>query len=320
MSEKIRFSENLDDLAKKMSGKVAGKRGEGFIELEDDEEEQKNKPEHGKTELDEHEEKRRKMIAAILGELKAFGETYKLRNLEGRIQRGLDPAGMMAVEKTRQKLERIGRDLGADIEDVIKLTNELHVGGIWENADKLAEGEDPAIKAWMIAGEVTVRGKEKEGDLTEQEFVDDLERVNTLLDEAVGSPQEFAAQAHDNLVNRSKEQFIVEDEVPVSEFDSGFLAMAVNGYKSGIVKDKGGVALFVGAKELDYSTLESAGLTGKLIKEKRGDREVDSFYYMDKDGNQVVKKLYPGFAIVVNGDMEVAKKLARTAVKTEDKA
>src|SRR3989344_1416614 len=101
--------------------------------------------------------------------------------------------------------------------------------------------------------------------------------------------------------------FEFDDDVPVSGLDSGFLAMAVNGHKAGIVKDKAGL-LFVGANELNY---ESLGLRAE-VKEDRG-RQVT--FYVDEEGNDVVKKLYPGFAIVLNGDLEVAKKLARSGMK-----
>jgi len=259
-----------------------------------------------------HQEHIKTIVATITEQLRAFGEKYRLRGLEGRVQRGLDPAGMLAVEETRSKLEKIVQGLGAKPEDVIKLTNELHVGAIWKNADALAKGDNPSMQTWMVAGEVTDRGKGKEGDLTEEEFVRDLERVNRLLDEAVADPKSFAEQARTNLVTQSKEQFKVEDGVPVSELDEGFLAMAVNGYHSGIVKDKNGL-LFVGADELDYGALEKMGL--KMTQ--REDRGRQATFFVDSSGKEVVKKLYPGFAIVLTGDMETAKQLARTG---EEKA
>jgi hypothetical protein len=240
-------------------------------------------------------------------ELQAYGEEHKLRGLEGRVERGLDPAGILAVKETRAKLEQIAEKLGASIEDVIATTNELHVGAIWKYADLLVSADRPDIETWMIAGEVTVRGKEKEGDLSAEELVKDLQRINALLDQAKEDPQAFFEKAKENLITTSKEQFTVEDGVPMSELDSGFLAMAVNGYKSGVVIDKGGL-LFVGANELDYDVLEASGLQ-KVEKEDRGRMAT---FYVDQEGKDVIKKLYPGFAIVLTGDKEVAKKLART--------
>ena len=245
-------------------------------------------------------------------ELQSYGEQYKLRGLEGRVERGLDPAGMLAVKETREKLEKVAEKLGVSTEDVITVTNELHTGAIWKYADQLASAERPDIQTWMIAGEVTTNGKEKEGDLTSEEFVEDLARLNKLLDQAVADPKEFFKKAKENLITTSKTQFTVEDGVPVSELDSGFLAMAVNGYKSGIVADKGGL-LFVGANELDYDTLEGMGLK----KVEREDRGRMATFYVDSEGKDVVKKLYGGFAIVLTGDKNVAKGLAKTG---EEKA
>ncbi|MBI3631885.1 MAG: hypothetical protein HY225_00340 [Candidatus Vogelbacteria bacterium] len=246
---------------------------------------------------------------SIVGELKTYGDQYKLRGLDGRALRGLDPAGMLAVKETRQKLEKISVELGASIEGVINMTNELHVGAIWKHADLLAEGTRPDIKVWMVAAEITNSGKHKEGDLTPEELVLDLKRINSLLDEAVKNPQKFFEVAKSNLISRSKEQFHLDDGVPMSEVDGGFLAMAVNGYKSGVVSDKGGL-LFVGANGLDYRSLDSQGL--KVME--REDRGRVATFYVDASGKEVVKKLYPGFAIVLTGDKEVAKKLARSAV------
>ena len=258
----------------------------------------------------EYQEYVKQKVSSIVEQLKAYGEQHGLRGLEGRIQRGLDPAGMLAVEETRGKLEKIAQTLGASAENLVKLTNELHVGGIWNNADALASGERPDVRTWMIAGEATVSGKQKEDDLAPNEFVADYERVNRLLDEAVQDPLVFGDRARDNLITRSKEQFVVEDGVPVSELDSGFLAMAVNGYKSGIVRDKSGL-LFVGASELDNGSLEESGLR-EIQKEDRGRTAT---FYQDEAGKDVVKKLYSGFSIVLSGDMGIAKTLAASGEK-----
>lgn len=246
-------------------------------------------------------------IARVTEQLKAYSEQYGLRGLEDRVQRGLDPAGMLAVLETRGILDKVAEGLGASPGDVIKLTNELHVGAIWQNADALAKGDSPAVQTWMVAAEVTGHGKEQESDLSETDFVKDLARVKGQLTEAAADPKAYAAQAHNNLIARSKEQFAIEDGVPVSDLDSGFLAMAVNGHTSGIVRDKDGL-LFVGAKALDYNILADAHLT-RTEKEDRGRKAT---FYIDADGKDVVKQLYPGFAIVFNGDKHVATMLART--------
>jgi hypothetical protein len=248
-------------------------------------------------------------IAEIQQALVSYGQENSLRGLEGRIQRGLDPAGLLAVPETRERVEKIASQLGADMNQVIKLTNELHVGAIWDNADTLGKAEDPNILIWMILADITNKEREKEGDMTEEEFIADLEKINGLLDQAIKDPEMVQASAKHNNVDRSKDLFSLDDDVPMSTYDAGFLAMAINGYKGGIVKDKNNL-LFVGSKELDYKVLEQEGLK-PIQKEDRG-RETT--FYQDADGNDVVKKLYTGLAIVFDENMEIAKKLARTAL------
>lgn len=248
-------------------------------------------------------------IEGIKQQLMAYGEKHQLRGLEGRVQRGLDPAGILAVQETRAKVEALVQKLGVNLEAVEKLTDQLHVGAIWNNADALAKGEDASIQAWMALAEITTSGKEMEGDLSEEEFLADTERVKGLLEQAVADTEQFVAQAKENLINSSKKQFEVVDGVAVSEQDSGFLAAAVNGFKSGVVKDKNGL-LFVGANELDFDSL---GLT----KVEREDRGRMATFYQNEAGEDVVKKLYGGFGIVLTGDMAVANKLAKTAIKNE---
>jgi hypothetical protein len=249
------------------------------------------------------------IVEGVSDELKKYSEDYNIRGLEGRLERGLDPAGMLAVAETRTKLLEVAGVLGATEEEVIELTNRLHTGAIWENADKLAKGDSPDIQTWMIAGEATVNGKEKEGDLSQDEFLADLERVNSLLDEAVKDPKKFLEQAKGNLVDRSKEKFTLEDGVPVSEVDDGFLAMAINGHHAGIVADKDGL-FFVGSEKLDFDMLENMGLK----KVEREDRGRKSTFYVDAEGKDVIKKLYDGFGIVLSGDRDIAKKLAGTGL------
>lgn len=248
-------------------------------------------------------------VATAKEELQKYGEQYKLRGLEGRIQRGLDPAGMLAVTETREKLKKVADVLGASIEDVVSLTNELHTGAIWKNADILAEGVDPKVQVWLIAGEATNAEKAQEGELTPEGFVKDLERVNRLLDEALKNPQGFVQRARNSIQEQARTKITVEDGIPISDADI-FLEMAASGYRAGISRDAEGL-LFVGADELDYKVLEELG----LHVEEKEDRGRKAIFYVDDKGNNVVKRLYPGFAIVFDGKMDVAKRLAKSGME-----
>ena len=114
------------------------------------------------------------------------------------------------------------------------------------------------------------------------------------------------------MVDRSRETFTVQDDIPVSEKDD-FLAMAINGYKAGIVKEHG--LLFVGSNELDYSVLQSKGLK----ETKHEDRGREATFYQDENGKDIVKVLYSGLCIVLNDDMAIAKELARTGIEMDAK-
>lgn len=255
----------------------------------------------------ESEEKSAERISEAKEQLIEYGERHKLQGLEGRIQRGLDPAGMLAIKETRSKIEQLAQNLGVDLEAVEKLTNELHIGAIWNNASALAKGEDAVIRLWTMLAEITNSEKKVEGDLSEEEFIADMERVENLLDKGMNNIDEFLKQARENLIASSKKKFEVIDGVAVSDLNGGFLAVAVNGFKSGIVKDKNGL-LFVGANKLDF---ESLGLK----KAEREDRGRMTTFYRNEIGEDVVKKLYDGFGIILNGDMAMANKLAKTAIK-----
>jgi len=231
----------------------------------------------------------------------ADGIRNGLRGLTGRLQRGLDPAGMLAMPNTSDLAAEIANGLGADPREVLKLTNALHTGGIWENAARLAAAEDPAVLTWMVLAHLTAEG-EKRPD----EFIHDFTRLVRDLNEAATDPNAAAEAAKQELVARAKDQFVLSDGVPVSTSDA-FLQMAILGYRYGIVQSEND--LFVAAKELDFSILERK----QLLPVERQDRGRTVTFYINDKGQDVVKKLYDGFGIVLNGDLELAKDLAKTA-------
>ena len=229
-------------------------------------------------------------INCIKEELEEYGKNNKLRGLEGRVQRGLDPAGILALNETRDDVQYLVKKFGGNIEDLEKFTNEIHVGGVWDNADKLANKNDPEGKAWMIMAQVTDKDKKVFGDMEKDDFLKDLKRIKINLTHAKINPSAF----HDGMKKKCLDSFEEKNGIPYSKEDTGFVSMAIAGHKAGIVEDDKGL-LFVGSKELDYSILENECDLVKNTREDRG-RMID--FYQDKDGNDVVKKLYPGFAIV----------------------
>jgi len=238
-------------------------------------------------------------------QLQAYGAQHGLRGLEGRLERGLDPAGMLAVEETRQLIQDV---VPADSYDsLVAFTNELHVGGIWKNAEKLYSGESPEVKGWFLLASACVESNT--GDLTEREYLEDFARVKSVLsgknmDDAAWEMRNSAAKAYDLVPFNGR-------SIPLGYSDDGFLKMAMSGQKSGVVEAKQDGAkeedalYFVGSHELDFDSLAEVHGLECVEREDRG--RVATFY--TKDGKDLVKKLYPGFGIVF-GNKEVALELA----------
>ena len=233
-------------------------------------------------------------------ELQNFG----LPGLEGRIQRGLDPAGMLAVKETRKIIESILSEAGIDIDAVEALTRELHMGAIWKRADDLAKAKKPEVKAWLLLANECQ--EVNDGDLTPEEYLKDCDRIKNNLKLSEENPKSALDKAVENIVTTAADKFIKKDGVPFSQEDA-FLHMAIAGEKYGVCK--AGELYFVGADKLDYSILEKEGLVS-VEKEDRG--QITTFY--QKDGKDVVKIKNPGYAIVF-GDEELALKLAKSANK-----
>ena len=233
-------------------------------------------------------------------ELQNFG----LPGLEGRIQRGLDPAGMLAVKETRKIIESILSEAGIDIDAVEALTRELHMGAIWKRADDLAKAKKPEVKAWLLLANECQ--EVNDGDLTPEEYLKDFDRIKNNLKLSEENPKSALDKAVENIVTTAADKFIKKDGVPFSQEDA-FLHMAIAGEKYGVCK--AGKLYFVGADKLDYSILEKEGLVS-VEKEDRG--QITTFY--QKDGKDVVKIKNPGYAIVF-GDEELALKLAKSANK-----
>ncbi len=67
-------------------------------------------------------------------QLVKYGEEHGLPGLDGRLLRGLDPAGMLAVDETRAIVqEKVGNSYDA----LLQLSNEFDSGAIWKYAEKL---------------------------------------------------------------------------------------------------------------------------------------------------------------------------------------
>lgn len=230
-----------------------------------------------------------------------------VRGLVGRMESGLDPMGMVSVSEVKAAMQPVLDRAGVDPETLNKFTADLHMGGVWNNADRLAASTDPEVKAWMLLAHLTHEVNDHK--LTMDEFLGDVNRIKTDLAAAQSDPQTALDTATHTIHERAKRAFTKgEDGIPVTEED-GFLYMAIEGETAGVMKQ--GELQFVGANELDYEKVaQQFGLKKEVRKdERRGG--VDTTFYVGNN-NTEVKALGQGFCIVFGGDESIAKALAKT--------
>jgi len=258
--------------------------------------------------MPEQEQGEREKQARLMEHKKQL-QDYGLRGLEGRMQNGLDPAAMLAVKEVRTKVEEIANLLGGDVNKLDELTKELHVGGVWKNAERLSKAEDPEAVAWLVLASETQERNAAEELLDDDGYLQDVARITAELAELSQDLDEVKERAKAEVERRSG-MYEKIDGVAYSEKGYPYLDMAIAGEESGVWKD--GELYFIGADTIDFDSLESEGYE-KIVKEDRG-REATFFV---KDGVDAVKQLYPGFGIVLNGDRNLAFELARTAQTKE---
>jgi hypothetical protein len=242
-------------------------------------------------------------IDSIRRELTDFSADNKIPKIEDRIRRGLDPVGIIALEETNEKVRNFCQKNNIDYEEVKKMVLNIQLNGPWEYSQQIKKAEDPVVKTWIMLNAANTVGKEREMDLTSEEFLKDIERINSVFKDADNNPSTFFEQAKEHVLEKSKERFRVENGVPISEMDNGFIAMAINGYDAGIIQDADGL-LFVGAKSIDESIFKEWNLTEEERDDGRGHKA--TFYVNDRK-ETIIKKLHPGFLIVLSRNFELAK-------------
>lgn len=244
-------------------------------------------------------------LAKIRAELSGSG----VRGLIGRVERGLDPMGMAVVSETKTALQPLLEGAGVDPKRLAQLTEDLHFGGIWQNADKLAAGTDPEVQAWMLLARECHETNDK--DLSEAEFLGDVDRIKAAFAEAARDPKQALATATAEMHERAKQAFTMEDGVAVSNEDA-FIFMAMQGETAGVTM--AGDLMFVGSNELDYEAIASSHGLRREVRQDARRGNVDTTYYVGGNGTEV-KVLGKGFCIVFGGDKELAKAIARTGQK-----
>lgn len=253
-------------------------------------------------------------VTVITEELNSFAATNNIPPLGDRVRRGLDPIGIMALKETQTKIQALCERMGANFDQVLKMTIHIQVAGPWEYGKQLKEATDPNTQVWMIMNTANTMGKERELDMTNEEFVRDLDRIHDHLDRALDDPSSFFGTARQHVLEQSRTRFHIIEDVPIAEMDNGFIPMAVDPrFNAGIIHDADGM-LFVGAREVPDDLFLRSGLRIEL-REDRGRPDVP--FFVNDRGEAIVKKLFPGFVVVLSRSFGLAREIVQ-AVNSGD--
>ena len=269
---------------------------------------------------EQEEERIHERVREIKGELTEFFNDQReahpyLRPLLDRTTRGLEAVGIVALKETNAAAKRLADKMGADYDALLEMILAIQTGGPWPYAAALKDAQDPVVKTWIMLRSANNMGREREMDMTEREFLQDVERIKGHLTEALQNPEGFFKKSKRSVLEDARQRFRVEDGVPIAELDNGFVPMAIDGYPAGVLHDADGY-LMVGAGEIGDRAFVEWGLH-KELREDRGRPNVE-FWVNDK-GEALIKKLYPGFVVVLSRNFDLAKAIARSCI-TESKA
>lgn len=211
------------------------------------------------------------LIAADTEQLKAYAETHGLRQLEARIQHGLDPSGMLAVGETRALATRIAKEVGTSIVQAEAFISALHTQGPWQNVEKLKDGgTTPEAKWYLHLASACVEKNGKGGLLDKQGYLQDRARVVAeLTGYAEAKPSVREGQFKERLQERvyNLPGFQVEEmdgvKVPIAE-GYPFIGMAAQGYEAGVSRtgpeDDAKTMYFAATAAFHEPTLETIGM------------------------------------------------------------
>jgi hypothetical protein len=250
-------------------------------------------------------------------QLDAFSQKHKLKSLRDRLRIGLNEVAILAFEKTNQAVQGMVEKMADSPEARRKIYDELvnicvgmQEAGPWGYTEGLANPESPEMKAWFMLTAAETVGYERERDLNDAEFVDDVKRIEGHLAEATRDPEGFFATAKEHLLKKSEQaiRFDPDDKdnrVPIGEGFASFLSMAIKGYEAGVVQDAEGW-VFVGARgEISDSLIESTGLKKEVGPDDRNPRRTVT-YFVNEQGQKLIKKLHSGLLIILSRSFDLA--------------
>ena len=238
-------------------------------------------------------------------ELEKYGDRHNLDGLAGRLQMGLDPAGMLAVEETSEIVkgkvqERYDAEAANVMNKLVLITNDMHQNGEWKYSN-VNPTVEPAMGVFQLlklaCKEDHTRSLDTEGYSNNYQGV-----VSVLSDTSIESAIENMKE-QDNKI-----------EIEVVELNGkkvgfagigpwAFSAMPGRGFPAGVYQT-GEAEFLVASESLNYEAFAAKhGLTAASLPEEPGKTA-----YRNDDDELVAKQVYGGLAVAF--DKKVALDLA----------
>lgn len=275
--------------------------------------------------------------------LDRFTKEHGIKSLHDRLRIGLNEAGVLAVDFTKKRVQDMCRavvetdeDAETLYEDLLAMVVDIQQHGPWAYASTLTNPESPLARAWFMLNTAVTKGYEKEQDLNDAEFVEHATRIEQHLRDAASTPEEFFETAKKHVLKRASRALrhqvykpptdkkpegewkelaaaqikAGEKGTPVGEGLGTFLPMAIEGFKAGVATDAEGWVYVGAAERIKDGLLQSCGLTKEVVPDPR-DPNRTVVMYKNESGQQVVKRVHPGFLVILSRSMDLARKIAK---------
>jgi hypothetical protein len=262
-------------------------------------------------------------------QLDKFANEHNIKSLRDRLKWGLNEVGILAYDQTNAKVQELCKIFsetkeGADslYDYLTEMCVEIQEHGPWDFAKDLAEADAAHVKLWYILNTAESLGYEKEMELNDQEFNQDLQRISEHLDNAINNPDDFFELAKEHIRNKSAAAIYFDEDdkdkkIPRGEGLQTALPMALQGYEVGIAHDSDGWVYVIAQGMISDRLLESCGLTKKIQKDPRDpSRKVTLF--LNNQGQEVVKKVHRGFLVILTKSFDLAQAIAEAVRDQKD--
>ncbi len=265
----------------------------------------------------------------LIQQLDKFTQTHNIKSLRDRLKWGLNEVGILAYEKTNEKVKELCENMAETEEDaeriyenLVEMSMDIQSHGPWDFAKDLAEAERPEVKLWYMLNTAESLGYEQKMEMNEQEFREDVQRILDHLKHANKDPEKFFELAKEHIQKKSEAAIYFadddkEEEIPRGEGLQTALPMALKGYEVGIAQDSEGWVFVMAQGMISDRLLESCGLTKKVKPDPRDEsRRITVF--LNNKGQEVVKKVHRGFLVILSKSFDLAQAIAEAVKNQKD--